>query len=429
MSERTRTRVNKSVSVPYLWQNKIWYPGSLNSLPVHTDDSYQGTVYQDHSWQTMTDVVTEDFHERRARGEIINSPMSIEKVITCDQPLKLSAEGIIRYKHSNGSWYTRLKHQMSGTVSMIDFIGQPACPNVNVSTEQALAVTTAWANADQSELLAMATIAELEDSTKLIGEILSRFVRTCQRVKARREKLVTHRDLENLWMEVRYGLRPMYYDLKGAIAAFDATIGSRMRQTFRGFETASEDTTNIAKRRVNMQPGLAYDLVVEHKCSTDYQIRAGVLMDVETSWAGVLGIDQVGETVYDLVPLSWVFDMFFNIGDTIASWSPNLGMVPLASWLATTKTCHQQSKFLGIEDHVSNNNSTTTYTLDTSPMLANVDKVAAKTVITKTREPEPKRSILPRFDLNLSMFQAIDLAILTENLARERKNLFKALLR
>jgi hypothetical protein len=47
----------------------------------------------------------------------------------------------------------------------------------------------------------------------------------------------------------------------------------------------------------------------------------------------VWGVDQPLESIYELIPFSFILDWFFNFGNWIAMWTGNAGISPLASWI------------------------------------------------------------------------------------------------
>jgi hypothetical protein len=132
-------------------------------------------------------------------------------------------------------------------------------------------------------------------------------------------------------MEARYAIRPLVYDLHGVAAALQKERGYE-RRTFRGY--AEDRKYGEATTEVDSGPIIDEWL---HTKELVVSARAGVLCDVSISDISVFGIDQIAETVWELVPWSFVADWFINTGDWIAAHTPNAGVTQRASWVTVRR--------------------------------------------------------------------------------------------
>jgi hypothetical protein len=126
----------------------------------------------------------------------------------------------------------------------------------------------------------------------------------------------------------------------------------------------------------------------------------------------IWGLTQPVEAIWELIPFSFIIDWFFNVGETLASFTPNYGIESLASWYTVVDTKYQRisrsSKNFSLpqgEDAYCTNNARTYDGCWTD-----------KTVITKTRVPNPSRRVTPTFSLKLDVFKLTDLVIIARGI-------------
>jgi hypothetical protein len=351
---------------------------------------------------------------KSSRGQIINNPYDSVMTVLADHEHSYLVNIMNRYSCGGGLWrYTGNKQ--SGSVSglyacrktdgagYVDYYAPP--PSINVDAMKDLAVTQAYANADASDAAVLCTLAEFGESVAGILAILKR-LRKIYRAIRRLDlyalaKQMSGKEYTARYMEARYSIRPLIYDTKQIIAALDGAEGLAGRQTFRGYQESSDENEVYTDGKTT---GVGHT-TLKGKCERLVQVRAGVLADVRWTHLGVWGLDQPLEMLWEIVPFSFVIDWFLNVGQTIASWTPNVGIEELASWVVVKDT------------------STYTTQVDTSfvdPELEYnfkekfecVGAYHTKSVISTTREVNPQRSFVPRFNVKLSAPKLLDLGII-----------------
>jgi hypothetical protein len=177
------------------------------------------------------------------------------------------------------------------------------------------------------------------------------------------------------------------------------------------FQNSDTDTDVEHVEFNNFVGERSYDINSESVSSVEIVVRAGVLTAIENLntlqvWGGLQPI----EAIWELIPFSFIVDWFFNVGDTLASFTPNFGTRTLSSWYTVEKQTYQ---YLGKEyANVSCS--------ETAP--ANNKWVAwsktlegcwiDKTVITTVRVPNPSRSVTPTFNVRMNMLKLADLLII-----------------
>lgn len=215
--------------------------------------------------------------------------------------------------------------------------------------------------------------------------------------------------LSNLWLEYRYAMRPLVFEMTQAITALGASVAKGTRQTARGYDedfTTSSGTWTIDNGLTAVTTGSYYK-------ATRLSFRAGVLYDIEQDINGILalwGFDQPWETIWELTPFSFIVDWFFNIGDIISGWSEQASLRALGSWVTIREDTVTTAKALSFE-------------INTHPLLASGSIMAQQGILTDQtiytqRVPSPSRPIIPTLNLKLDVSKLIDLATIGRGLYR-----------
>lgn len=379
-----------------------------------------GSMVTNYESVVFTDVVTSGFEKIRDHGGIVNSPMSKVHIKTTREPVtytdkwskttQLWCGPVLTTMYGSGSFYT-------GTLTsdrVLPSSTYPATPTIDSATVQEVAVTAAFANANEADLAALEMVAESKETVQSLLQIAGRIIRLVLAIRKGQFRRVwkefTPKELADRWMEGRYAIRPLVYDIF-AIARLLNTQSTRIteRQTYRGSSTSGTVTASDV-RSASAVAG-SYQAWGRWTTTREVSARSGVLAKVEAvRGVTALGLDQPFDALWELTTMSFVIDWFFNIGETIASWTPKLGITALASWVTVLDTV-VQSKVI---DHVVD-------TYPTSPppyerVLALSGGLTCTTTMTKTRMPSPARAILPNFVVRLDAAKLLDLMIMIKKL-------------
>jgi hypothetical protein len=400
----------------------------------------------------MEDVVTPQFKVLSGKGKIVNSPLYSRKVEEIYPKWSFESSLLNElYSSTAKRWYDRLKMESVGSKNLplstlasgSSFFLQPADITSDVASLQARAITKSWANIDSSEIYALVSLME---SGKTINGILDtvrrlrKFARNLKRLQLaeiRKDALIAKKayalstkfyspkaawkslkgefslnSLADRYMEIRYGWRPLYYDLVGATNAFNKQFEA-LRQTFRGRTSDSYTGSGTASIGLVGQPWGQHFVLLNQSYTVDVVCRAGVLCDVDLSLMDPWGLSKLPESAFDLIPCSFVFDWFFNLSDTLGAWTPNLGFTALASWIVTTKVTTQLTTVVGTTSTYDPDTSTKRYSGEIS---CDIGKTYAKITTEKWRLPDPSRSVLPSWNPRLNVAKLTDLAIILKNL-------------
>lgn len=440
---RTRERVLDTVTETEDYRNQVWNGGSctVQPPPLWSDTFHSDVVVVNQKTEKVTDVVTENFYSLRNKGVIINNPF-YKEAVELYRPL-LEVDGtahLEKYYCTPPKWTDQLFQEVGGKTSTArlswsnGFWCTPPDLSDDIDQATSLAVSEAWANISSDQIYALVSLLESEKT--MIGLIDSgkrmyKFLRNVKRLqlsglKRQLGKLESKQAkrawkqikdeftldaLADRYMEIRYGWRPLYFDVLGATNALKAEF-KHLRQTFRGSEAFTSSGIASSTARHLTQPWAGGDLTLAQSWTVDVKVRAGVLCDVNLSHMDPWGFSKIPESILDLCPFSFVVDWFFNISDTLSSWTPDLGFTALASWVKVQKTETLMSVLGGVTPYLESiaypSARENTYTASM--------KEAWKITQTTTRTPDPRRDILPSAKLRLNAAKLTDLAIMCKNL-------------
>lgn len=419
-----RTRSTELSRTSESW-HRIFYewPGNDCSNPDKHSLFWQQTgSVENVETKTMNDVVTPSYRYMQQNGQIINTPMKSvysksQKTVggihidtrfyvtACSPPKSLIQGGI--YTGTLPADF--LEWYVSG-------IGWASIPTIDVQDYVDIAVTQMWANADHSKAAALATLGEARETIHSMVSIFGRLIKVLIAIKKLDTvylfKQFSPKELASRYMELRYALRPLYYDTKQIIDAANHRKLDYDRFTFRG--KASTSGSNELSGVHNDRYGtFSIHYHYTGRTTRTIEVRSGLLTHVdEPSLLNLWGFDSIAETAWELLPFSFIIDWFFNVGQTIASWTPETGLKPLASWYTLVDTVYQTSTV----SHMTFETDPSKNYVSPSCFIAPMTKTL--TTVTKTRVPEPRRSILPTFNLKLDLLKLIDLLIIGKNILR-----------
>lgn len=377
--------------------------------------------------QTMVDWVTPSYTRRSARGEVICKPMSKTKITKVVHPVNKSEA----FTRSIPSYYgDELIKLPAGDKFLGDepstlYLESPDALaaryeflDVDIEGVKSLAVTQAHANIKVNEADILASLGESKETIVYLRTVMLRAVRVFRAIKHLDIKFLMPRkkwskkDMAELYMEQRYALRPLIMDAQNAVKAFTASKNIHDRQTYRGYSSDREDGTPVETTHTN---GTWTEYTSRTTGYREVSARAGVLCSLDDlSPLQLWGADKPIEAMWELLPFSFIADWFFNIGQTIESWTPNYGIHDLASWVTVKNKLHCESRitnsrvlrsdsYWNYDNYYSLNNGLVTYESETL-----------------TRYVNPNRKIVPQFKLRLDPFKILDLAIIIKMLTSHK---------
>lgn len=306
--------------------------------------------------QTMTDVVIENFHKRRAAGEIFNNPMSMtlsyfDAILTSGTVTNIvpahcaKVDFMVNYIRERGIAYIAPPTGMANSIDSL----------IKTASSQSVA------NVTSEEINILATIGEVGQTKEMLVDTLRRVWRLSDTMRefanfirygtkkpgktalSRKERAKNYYlFLENFWMQMRMGWRPFYYECQ---ALHDACLKLRTfppRQTFRGKTKAkfqNEDMVTSNQERV---------CNFKRTYVNEVTIRAGTLAQQRANgFPDTFGLTKIPQAIWELTKLSWAIDYFFNIGTLIAAYTPDTLWEPLCSWYTVEQRIEKTIEMTG----------------------------------------------------------------------------------
>lgn len=414
---RYRTKGVTTETATIVVNNYCWGYGGAPLCPV---PGYN-LVYDSSAQHTsMLDATVPNFYKRMKMGEVFFNTMYKESYQMTQTPT------YVYYQFDKtGQRIFNTVRASCGDTSIYRLLINPASSEtidellLPFSGERDVAVTAAWANVDVSESMLLASLGELPETIQFVTSCMNRLIKVLALFSQKKVKLALKRGFmkpsqwnkaaSNFWLEMRYAVRPIAFEMDQYMSTFTKDKDVNPRLTARGYHKVVE---NLTDESYDHPTSSSTNHVTEHCVSTRFSnYRAGVLYHVTLDRLGLaqlMGLDQPFEAVWELTRLSFVLDWLFNIGDLIASWTPNAALTPLGSW------CTEEHRWVTTYQH-SDMHYTGTYA-STKLSEAYGNKVVDYRL--KRRIPHPYRPVLPHIRLNLDVAKVVDLVAIARSIYR-----------
>lgn len=296
------------------------------------------------SLRKMTDVVHENFAQRKASGELICSPMTLIQY-HCTGP-EVAEMSVLAWMKPDAAHVNYLGKIYWGTDRQLvtdssqwysQYIYNKVyntCYSLPNFTQNELNILDTGIDAEIGSGISQlyVTLAESKKTINMIAKAITLLRRPLR--DARRILDMSRRDMRtpegrerllnkagDLWLEGRYGWRPLYYEIDGILKAIQK--GRSLRFTARASDTAYSDSYDVARWRTPSMPFFGH---VGYMChwSVTRKVRVGTTADYAMNqsfndlFLAFGGTDVLG-SAWEVVPYSFVVDWFLNIGDALQS--------------------------------------------------------------------------------------------------------------
>lgn len=401
MTTRTRSFVKESPLINYDPKLKkvvdpntgVVYSTTPTALP-----SRARTVTR----KTMNDVVIENFHARSKNGEIFNNPMDSVTNVTMYNDIECwhkkpygKSSFVYEWKCSSFEMFSSVDLSTVGTV-------------IDKELSQNLSSTQAWANVDLSTATALCTAAEMNKTIVSMKDILWRVYKIAKALwKADVKYLkgqLTREEILNRYMELRYAIRPLVIDAEQLL---DTVTREQVadRQTFRGYNAQKDSFAKSSRQYFNQTDwwnSYSDKFTLNRTVDRTFIVRSGILCQIEKlTTHNAYGLDQILETAWELIPLSFILSWFYDIGNVLKALTPEVGLKTLSSWqvIIDTTIVRDRITHVNIDDRVGYDSSYTDATRDV--IVTSVERI-----------PTLNKSFIPRIDVKLDKFKILDLGII-----------------
>lgn len=435
MTNTVRTRSRTPISKVSNWLYKGFGHTTIGSCSTSPGPctryisafSGAGSLVTLEQTDVMTDVVTKDFEKLRAEGKIINNPMSkaftrIERQpVLFDWHYYLDRLGCTPTRH-----YEWGDYKSSGTMAVSSMI-EEFIPSVTFSdqieNEIDKAVSKSFAIVGNEQLLLLGMLKEMGSTVAGLTYIMLKVYRIYKAIRKAQlrqlKKELSLSELEDIYMNARYNLRPLYYDAKGLInvLTYEDLPG---RQTFRASSIYEDSVNDMVKGYIHIDPYVKFGITFYRSLDIKSKVRAGVLTQAQqANLSQLLGLDKIVETAWDLLPFSFIIDWFVNVGDTLCAWTPKIGFHVLASWVTVNTTVTKVTSAGGSLYEYSDASGYFHRFAPTYSFNGGRCELLSRTF---ERIPNRERPLLPSLDVNLDFLKLLDLAIITKKLRKLRTN-------
>lgn len=372
------------------------------------DTTYSGTTTEGIGVDTY-DNVTSKFLTRMGDGEVVMNDFKRVDDETVDN--LMLREWVIRDTLSGVVVGT-----CTGTCSSSSYLGMPDIYNLpdtlNIQSICNRALDKVYARANDSEALALATLAEARKTYNMFANTMRGVIHMAKHSKRlfrrRRNGSISNKQFTEKWLEYRYGWRPLVFEAKNLIdAASKAGSQRRVRFVVSEYEKndeVTEDNTFVDQRQKVHNYDKGFD---------EARVVAGLLVSWDSpfkDFSDTAGMNRILETAWELVPYSFVVDWFLNVGDYIAARS-NRSFEVEGSWV----TVHRRQERIREYTNWSPNVTFPYYTDYAYYTGAKCGRILK----TRTRYANPPLGLLPQIDVNLNVSKLTDLLALARQFLPE----------
>lgn len=114
--------------------------------------------------------------------------------------------------------------------------------------------------------------------------------------------------IASIWLSYRYGVMPLYYALVDAVKTFEKGLNKARRVTVK--TSAKQTVDGVYHEPESTQRG-------------SVKVRVTLTADVTATMQTSLGLDNPALIAWELVPLSFVFDWFIDVGEFLTAFQPS----------------------------------------------------------------------------------------------------------
>lgn len=364
MRRRTRNTIPTEVGV--------WHVYRMN--PAHPEGELIATdnypTYGVGVFENIEDEPTPSLRSYQKRGQMLVKDLSHIKYAIGPSSVTGVGSGHL-YNSSTGDWIESWRSTCSAASvdpSKYDLYpaitaaanGLPWESNIKIpftsplglSTTQMLALKDAYARASEADLQGLVTLAESKKTLATVGSL----VNTTSRIRnwyaanssmSLLRRIMTLRrpanlwkmskDVSNLWLEWRYGVRQLGFDIEsmrkltesyraGDYAVFRSSRKSE-QITDTGMVTTWDDGVYMRRK---MQAWRRRNDVV----------TAGVIVrcDPATDFLRRAGLDKPFSSAWELVPFSFLVDWVLDVSGALSAFEGRYLRNPVASWVSNRCT-------------------------------------------------------------------------------------------
>lgn len=288
------------------------------------------------------------FEKRKARGEIIVSPMKVGKLTITEHPYLVNPQtveyhqqqrslpgdpnfttktllgrtvSIVSGKYVSGSWYAQGARTLGSAKLYMPFDKSRYTDLLSAGEISNKLVVDTAASLNEVTLDLLTNLAEFPETVKMVRDTLSFAGNKLKAFKTAEKRLkkkllkqgIPQNELQgadalaSLWLQFRYGIMPVYYTLQN--------IKDVLKDKFAAEYVKESKTLNHILEPENGFQGAMSSV------SSCWMKRRFDPADFSSQFRRVFGVNPF-VTAWELTTLSFVVDWFVNVGDVVSALSP-----------------------------------------------------------------------------------------------------------
>jgi hypothetical protein len=376
VTNRSRSRTNVQEKRAIATEQTIHF-GQPPPAPVEYD------VLLAHEVETIDDVVTEKFASRSADGEIITNPC-----VHVKESIKTVGEGSYQWTRTNGDVHIERGPGLTA-MQILRYPGYMQAPPVLEGPPHDLvqaAKLQAFGNLDRSPYSFAEDIAEMREVFRFVQRPwaslrdLIKLIREQATRQSARQRFRSLADATaSAYLEHQFAVRPLYRSIHDAIESF------MVKDPIRPKRRLARGGSDYSEHHVNQGVRITWES--SSTISQETSVHAGIWYEVDNpivDWRYKYGLrfKDIPETLWAILPLSFMVDRMYNLSQTMRGLSsfldPNLTI--LGAWTTTKVDTIETITWIG---HV-------------SPIVESVQEAYTDTIV-KTTESYNRQTWEPVF--------------------------------
>lgn len=302
--------------------------------------------------RVTSDILTADYAKRRGKGEIIINPF-----VSVLQKGTSSVEGPTHQNPTCGgsgisSTYAYQPHYIcqSSGVQLPFALFTPD----DVQAAIKIASTKCWAAVDQEKTQLLVFLAELRRTISMLANPIGNYQRWLTKVRAIKNSssrasdrlLTTSQYIAREWLTFRFGWLQLYRDIFNVVQALEK---NEVTGLLRAFGNYSEERSTEENLTVSPTYTSTFNLYLYRRRTHKLHVRTGVYYMGSRTTNTYLGMtpEHVADTLWELIPYSFVVDWAVNVGSYLKGLIRHLGVPVKGSFTSITHTKMCVATFTG----------------------------------------------------------------------------------
>ena len=360
----------------------------------------------------MDDNITPDFTARIKSGEVIMNDMSSLKHEYLSMP-KIGIETFI----DKGS-YTISRQYAIEALTAFRYMHLPEIPLIateDLDYYSDITLSRLYGQISRAPAQMLVTAGEFNKSCATLNRVIriaiELFKKASNYRKLAKTGVITAAQAADAYLEVRYGLRPIMYEIKGIIEGIQQ-FGTKKSLKIQVHTEIPDITSENVMSYGSYTPFSGHIIDYKQVESVEGYMTAGAILRFKQSEFGlvdIFGLDEILEAAVELYPLSFIANWFFNLTDWLRTWTPKVDVNVAGTYLSL----HQEGmRVLTVENFRKTE-------LPSPSLTDTVDQGTRVRTTSTTRYANPTIPKLPRLRINLDRLKVLDLIAIFGNYSSE----------